>query len=125
MKKKDVSWQFCIDYRALNRATIPDKFPIPVIEELLDELRVVRYFLKVDLKAGYHKIQTGEEDVQKTVFRTSRCEILPKLIAEFHLTHTGGHSGVYRTYQRVAQSLYWIGMKKDVIDFLARCLVCQ
>ena len=68
VKKRDGSLRLCVDYRELNKATMRNKYPLPRIDDLFDQLRGASYFSKVDLRSGYHQLRIREEDVPKTVF---------------------------------------------------------
>ena len=61
--------RLCIDYRKLNRVIVKNKYPLPRIDDLFDQLKGVKYFSKIDLRIGYHQLRVMEEDVPKTAFK--------------------------------------------------------
>ena len=70
VKKKDETLRLCIDYRKLNKFIVKNKYPLPRIDELFDQMKGSKVFSKIDLRYGYHKVRIKEEDINKIAFRT-------------------------------------------------------
>ncbi|MCV6575203.1 MAG: reverse transcriptase family protein, partial [Cohaesibacter sp.] len=114
--KKDGRWWMCIDYRALNKQTVKDRYPLPRIELLLDRLGQARVFSKLDLAQGYHQIAMSEDSVEKTAFCTN--------IGQWeHLVMPFGLCNAPSTFQRLMNTVFERELNSFILVYLDDILV--
>ena len=91
----------------------------PTLKKIMEEL-------KSNSEAhGNYTLENGRLHYKGRLVLSASSSWIPKLRHEYHTTSLGGHSGIFRTFRRIGQSLYWMGMKKSIMDYIHICAVCQ
>ena len=116
MKKKDQTLRLCVDYRPLNEVTIKNKYSLPRIDLLFDQLSGAKVFSKIDLRSGYHQIKIRREDVPKTAF-TTRYGLYEYLVMSFGLTNAPAH------FMYLMNSVFMPELDKFVVVFIDDILI--
>jgi hypothetical protein len=116
VKKKDQSLSLCVDYRPLNVVTIKNKYPLPRIDILFDQLAGAKVFSKVDLRSGYHQIKIRPEDIPKIAFST-RYGLYECLVMSFGLTNAPAH------FMYLMNSVFMPQLDKFVVIFIDDILI--
>jgi hypothetical protein len=118
VKKKDQTLRMCMEYRPLNEVTIKNKYPLPRIDILFDQLTRARVFSKIDLRSGYHQIRIRPEDIPKTAF-TTRYGLFEYLVMSFRLTNALAH------FTYLMNSVFMSELDKFVVVFIDDILICS
>jgi hypothetical protein len=116
--KKDKELRLCADYRQLNAVTIKNKYPLPHIDILFDQLAGAQVLSKIDLRSGYHQIKICAEDIPKIAF-TIRYGLFEYLVMSFGLTNTPTH------FMYLMNSVFMLELDKFVMVFIDDVLICS
>ena len=114
--KKDQTLRLCVDYWPLNEVAIKNKYPLPRINLLFDQLAGAKVFSKIDLRSGYHQIKIRREDVPKTAF-TTRYGLYEYLVMSFGLTNALAH------FMYLMNSVFMLELDKFVVVFIDDILI--